>query len=112
MTSPAIDETPSKCAHCERLVLVVKNRVEAWRGRSGRLYCSELCFEDAEPAGPQLTRRCDFCGGLLGLIIHRYYRMRFCCEAHMMAYSRRLTEETRIKIRHLASPDHPEVIGV
>ena len=63
----------------------------------------ELCFEDAEPAAPQLTRRCDFCGGLLGLIIHRYYRMRFCCEAHMMAYCRRLTEETRTKIRHLSS---------
>ena len=30
----------------------------------------------------------------------------------MMAYSRRLTEETRTKIRHLASPDYPEVIGV
>ena len=102
MTSPANEDIPSKCAHCERLLSVMENRAEAWRGRNGRLYCSELCFEDAEPAAPQLTRRCDFCGGRLGLVIHRYYRMRFCCEAHMMAYCRRLTEETRTKIRHLA----------
>src|SRR5438105_14793279 len=45
--------------------------------------------------------RCDYCGGHLGLIVDRYYRMRFCCKAHVSAYKQRLTMETRAKIRHL-----------
>ena len=45
--------------------------------------------------------RCDYCGGHLGPIVHRYYRMRFCCKAHMSAYEQRLTMETRAKIRQL-----------
>ncbi len=45
--------------------------------------------------------RCDYCGGHLGLIVDRYYRMRFCCKAHMSAYKQRLTIETRAKIRQL-----------
>ena len=45
--------------------------------------------------------RCDYCGGHLGLIVDRYYRMRFCCKAHMSAYKQRLTMETRTKIRQL-----------
>ena len=103
MNSPSIDGAPMKCAHCQRPLPVQDNRVEAWRGRSGELYCSELCFENAEQAAFRFTRRCDFCGGSLGLIVHRYYRMHFCCEAHMGAYRRRLTEETRAKIWRLAS---------
>jgi hypothetical protein len=91
-----------RCAHCRQPLPARDNRVEAWRGGSGELYCSELCVEEAQQAGRQPIRRCDFCGGCLGLMIHRYYRMRFCCEAHLRAYRRRLTEETRAKIRHLA----------
>ncbi len=98
MNSPSIDGAPMKCAHCQRPLPVQDNRVEAWRGRSGQLYCSELCLENAEQAAFRFTKRCDFCGGSLGLIVHRYYRMYFCCEAHMGAYRRRLTEETRAKI--------------
>jgi hypothetical protein len=45
--------------------------------------------------------RCDYCGGHLGPIVDRYYRMRFCCKAHMSAYKQRLTMETRAKIRQL-----------
>ena len=45
--------------------------------------------------------RCDYCGGHLGVIVDRYYRMRFCCKAHMSAYKQRLTMETRAKIRQL-----------
>ena len=45
--------------------------------------------------------RCDYCGGHLGLIVDRYYRMRFCCKAHMSAYKQRLTMETRAKIQQL-----------
>jgi hypothetical protein len=45
--------------------------------------------------------RCDYCGGHLWLIVYRYYRMRFCCKAHMKAYQQRLTMETRAKIQDL-----------
>jgi hypothetical protein len=61
-----------------------------------------LTMSYADHAELALTRRCDFCRGRLGLIIHRYYRMRFCCAAHLRAYRQRLTEDTRAKIRHLA----------
>jgi hypothetical protein len=43
--------------------------------------------------------RCDYCGGHLWLTVYRYYRMRFCCKAHMKAYQQRLTMQTRTKIR-------------
>jgi hypothetical protein len=74
-----------------------------WRDRSGQFYCSDFSVGDRERAAFRLTRKCDFCGGHLGLMIHRYYRMRFCCEGHMAAYRGRLTEETRAKIQRLAS---------
>ena len=58
------------------------------------------------PSFPQTSEntvkyRCDYCGDHLGLIVDRYYRMRFCCKAHMSAYKERLTMETRAKIRQL-----------
>jgi len=54
------------------------------------------------PQTPDIVKyRCDYCGGHLGLIVDRYYRMRFCCKAHMSAYKERLTMETRAKIRQL-----------
>jgi hypothetical protein len=65
---------------------------------------SEPYSANAQPAARHPSRKCDFCGGSLGLIIHRYYRMRFCCEAHVGAYGRRLSQETRAKIRRLALP--------
>jgi hypothetical protein len=55
-----------------------------------------------------MTHRCDHCGGPLGLIVHRYYQMRFCCEAHAEAYRRRLTEDTRAKVGHL---DHARPVA-
>jgi hypothetical protein len=104
MTSSAIDTAPMNCANCQRPLRVRDHRVETWPGRIGPLYCSELCFDNAERATFQVASRCDFCGGRLGLGIHRYYRMRFCSEAHMRAYRWRLTEETQAKIRRLAFP--------
>jgi hypothetical protein len=65
---------------------------------------SSSCVDSAKAAVLPSTRRCDFCGGRLGLLVHRYYRMRFCSEAHMRAYCRRLGDETRAKIRRLAIP--------
>jgi hypothetical protein len=81
------------------------------RDRSSQLYCSDSSVGDGERASFRSTRRCDFCGGHLGLIIHRYYRMRFCCESHMAAYRERLTEETRAKIQRLASVGLTERLG-
>jgi hypothetical protein len=48
------------------------------------------------------AHKCDYCRGPLGLIAPRYWRMRFCSKAHKSAYQRRLAEETRTKIQHLA----------
>jgi hypothetical protein len=52
------------------------------------------------------AHKCDYCRGPLGLIAHRYWLMRFCSKAHKKAYQRRLAEETRAKIRHLAYLPH------
>jgi hypothetical protein len=51
-----------------------------------------------------MTLRCDHCRGRLGLIIHRYWHMRFCSAACMQAYQHRLNEGTRAKIRRLDGP--------
>jgi hypothetical protein len=45
--------------------------------------------------------RCDHCRGNLGLIIHRYWRMRFCSAACRQAYQQRLHGETKAKIHLL-----------
>jgi hypothetical protein len=42
--------------------------------------------------------RCDHCGGSLGLIIHRYWQMRFCSVKCEQAYQQRLCDLTKIKI--------------
>jgi hypothetical protein len=58
-------------------------------------------FITQTPEPSTVKYRCDYGGGHLGLIVDRYYRMRFCCKAHMSAYKKRLTMETRTKIRQL-----------
>lgn len=45
--------------------------------------------------------RCDHCRRILGARIHRYWQMRFCSLACIDAYRRRLSNETRVKIRLL-----------
>jgi hypothetical protein len=54
-----------------------------------------------------VKHRCDYCGGRLGLIVHRYYRMRFCCSPHAAAYRDRLAEKTRAKIQRLSNRREP-----
>ena len=49
----------------------------------------------------RMTMRCDHCRGKFGLVVHRYWRMRFCCTACAHAYQQRLHGETRAKIRRL-----------
>jgi hypothetical protein len=43
--------------------------------------------------------RCDHCRESLGLVVHRYWRMRFCSRDCVDDYRRRLDEETTIKIQ-------------
>jgi len=97
---------PTTCANCGRPFSVVADRVECWRGENGDYFCARACAESADKIGPGpedgvLKHRCDHCGGPLGLIVRRYYHMRFCCNAHVEAYRRRLSETTRAKIQHL-----------
>lgn len=54
-------------------------------------------------AESQPTIRCDHCRKTLGLIIHRYWRMRFCSAKCLDAYQRRLEEVTKAKIKRLAA---------
>lgn len=60
-----------------------------------------------------MTVRCDHCRGPLGLIIHRYWRMRFCSAACKAAYQQRLNDNTKAKIRRLdsAAPYQPPAAG-
>jgi hypothetical protein len=45
--------------------------------------------------------RCDHCRKSFGLVIHRYWRMRFCSADCWAAYQNRLDEDTKTKIRRL-----------
>ena len=49
--------------------------------------------------------RCDHCRKSFGLILHRYFRMRFCSAECLSAYQRRLDGLTMIKIRSLELSD-------
>ena len=42
--------------------------------------------------------KCDYCRGPLGLIVQRYWRMRFCSRACKAAYLQRLDTDTREKL--------------
>jgi hypothetical protein len=44
---------------------------------------------------------CDFCRGKLGLMVHRYWRMRFCSSTCVHGYEQRV-DETKAKIRRLS----------
>jgi DNA polymerase II large subunit len=50
--------------------------------------------------------RCDYCRRNLGLIVHRYWHMRFCSAACMRAYQHRLGENTKAKICRLDHAAH------
>ena len=51
-----------------------------------------------EPQGRSEPMRCDRCRKSFGLILHRYFRMRFCSADCLEAYQRRLDELTMMKI--------------
>ena len=48
-----------------------------------------------------VSSRCDHCRKPFGLVVHRYFRMRFCSLGCLKAYQERLDKLTRIKIEHL-----------
>ena len=52
-------------------------------------------------------RRCNHCGGQLGLIVHRNRMLRFCSKACKKAYEHKAEEELRAKHRHLAFLANP-----
>jgi hypothetical protein len=49
--------------------------------------------------------RCDHCRGPLGLMVRRYWRMRFCSAGCVQAYQQRLQDNTRDKIAKLRAID-------
>lgn len=55
--------------------------------------------------------RCDFCRGKLGLMIHRYWQMRFCSSTCVQGYEQRL-DETKSKIRKLDNPSSDDTAAV
>jgi hypothetical protein len=74
-----------------------------------------LTLRNRGNGGPQMQRqerrsphaepmRCDQCRKSFGLILHRYFRMRFCSADCLSAYQRRLADLTLIKIRSLERP--------
>lgn len=46
--------------------------------------------------------RCDYCRGKLGLLVHRYWHMRFCSSACAQGYEQQL-DATKAKMRGLAN---------
>ena len=48
-----------------------------------------------------MTTKCDHCRRLLGLNVHRYWRMLFCSADCVKAYQRRLDKVTLGKVRRL-----------
>lgn len=52
-----------------------------------------------------MTLRCDHCRRPLGLMVHRYWRMRFCSTACIAAYQRRLHDDTKQKIADFRDVD-------
>ena len=56
-------------------------------------------------------RLCDYCGGKLGLIIHRKWRWRFCKLACKKAHEHRQREELQRRRRCRIRYPEPIVIG-
>lgn len=67
-------------------------------------------IDDKASASQASRMRCDHCRKSFGLILHRYFRMRFCSADCLSAYQDRLSDLTMVKIRCLelepALPGH------
>ena len=60
-------------------------------------------------APPSETARCDFCRKSFGLILRRYYRMRFCSADCLKAYQGRLDDLTMTRIHRVDLRRAPEL---
>lgn len=52
-----------------------------------------------------MTLRCDHCRRPLGLMVRRYWHMRFCSVPCMEAYQQRLLDDTKQKIADIRQAD-------
>ena len=52
-----------------------------------------------------MSMRCDHCRRPLGLVVSRYWHMRFCSAACVQAYQRRLHDDTKQKIAKIRDAD-------
>jgi hypothetical protein len=52
-----------------------------------------------------MTQHCDHCRRPLGLMAHRYWRMRFCSAVCVQAYQHRLGDDTKQKIAQIWHAD-------
>ena len=52
-----------------------------------------------------MTVRCDHCRRPLGIMVRRYWHMRFCSAACVQAYQRRLHDDTKQKIANIRRAD-------
>jgi hypothetical protein len=59
---------------------------------------------ETTPRSHASPMRCDHCRKSFGLILHRYFRMRFCSADCLAAYQDRLSDLTMVKIRCLELP--------
>jgi hypothetical protein len=48
--------------------------------------------------------RCDFCRGKLGLMVRRYWHLRFCSSSCAQGYEQRV-DDTKAKLRELNDGD-------
>ena len=76
------------------LALVLRNRGNGDLKRSAK---NDVC---------RMLNPCDVTtvGKSFGLMLHRYFRMRFCSANCLSAYQRRLDDLTMIKIQSLEQP--------
>jgi hypothetical protein len=54
---------------------------------------------------------CDYCRGKLGLIVHRYWQMRFCSSSCTQRYEQR-RDEMKSKMRRLDSSAENDALAV
>jgi hypothetical protein len=52
-----------------------------------------------------MTMRCDHCRRPLGIMVRRYWHMRFCSAACVAAYQHRLHDDTKQKIAKIRLAD-------
>jgi hypothetical protein len=105
-----INGAPQHCALCHAPFTIEDEHVKCWRGkdpavlllpRARRFRPGESPYGRRARWGESVMRRCDYCGGKLGLIVHRRWRLRFCKPACKNAYELRLRKQIRHRRRWL-----------